>query len=92
MATLAQIKSQLGLTELSLSYATDLEGNKTDWLRHWDNDKRVAISIHSDLAKSLKANPSENQLSLQSEMRTGEQGPYTAYRIVKYNSTPDLVL
>lgn len=92
MATLAQIKSKLGINQLELRTAQDLNGNNTDWFRHWDNDNRIAISIHKDLAKELQSNPALTSLSLQTESRAGEQGPYTAHRIVKYNSTPEIIL
>lgn len=92
MATLAQIKSKLGISQLELVTAQDINGNKTEWLRHWDNDNRVAVSIHKDLATELKSNPAITSLSLQTEPKVGEQGPYTAHRIVKYNSTPEIIL
>lgn len=92
MATLAQIKSKLGISQLELVTAQDINGNKTEWLRHWDNDTRTAVSIHKELAMELKSNPAITSLSLQTEPKVGEQGPYTAHRIVKYSSTPDLVL
>lgn len=94
MATLKQIKSNLGITELNLQFAQDLEGNKTEWLRHWDNDRRIAVSIHKDLATELAADKAGaiNNLSVQFQQRSGEQGPYDAHRIVRYNATPDMVL
>lgn len=92
MATLAQIKSKLGISQLELVTAQDVNGNKTEWLRHWDNDTRTAVSIHKDLATELKSNTAITSLSLQTEQRAGEQGPYTAHRIVKHNSTPEVIL
>lgn len=92
MATLAQVKSKLGIGQLELHTATDNAGNKTDWFRHWDNDNRIAVSIHKDLVAELKTNSNITSLSVQTEQRVGEQGPYTAHRIVKYNSTPEVIL
>lgn len=92
MATLAQIKSKLGISQLELTTANDSTGAPTQWLRHWDNDNRVAVSIHKDLAKELKSNPSITSLAVQTEQKNGEQGPYIAHRIIKYNSTPEVIL
>lgn len=94
MATLADVKAKLGISQLELVTANNAEGAPTDWLRHWDNDRRVAVSIHKDLAKELGADKtgSIKSLSLQYEQKNGEQGPYDAYRIIKYNSTPEVIL
>lgn len=92
MATLADIKNKIGIQTLELSTATDATGEKTDWLRHWDNDTRTAVSIHRELATELKSNPAITSLALQSEQRVGEQGPYTAHRIVKYSQEAELIL
>lgn len=82
--TLAQIKEKVGVNQLELNTSNDADGNPTDWMRHWDNDNRVAVSIHKDLVEDIKKDANIASLGLQTETRTGEQGDYTAYRIVKY--------
>ena len=82
---LAQVKTELGIPTLQLNTATDAAGNKTAWMRHWDNENRVAISLHKDLIAEIKANPAIDSLGTQVETRTGSQGEYQAVRIVKYN-------
>lgn len=82
--TLAQVKEKLGLKALELNTANDVDGKPTDWMRHWDNENRVAVSIHKELVSELKADANISSLGLQKETRTGEQGEYTAYRIVRY--------
>ena len=82
--TLPQIKTKLGLQALELNTAEDKDGNKTDWMRHWDNDNRVAVSIHKELVAEIKSNSNISSLGLQSEERDGSKGKYTAYRIVKF--------
>lgn len=69
---------------LALNTAEDKDGNKTEWMRHWNDDKRVAISIHRDTVALIRANdPKANNLVLQApEVRQGSKGEYTAYRIV----------
>lgn len=83
--TLDQIKHEIGVVELNLNTATDKDNNPTDWMRHWDNDNRIAVSIHKELVSELKADRNIASLGLQKEVRIGEQGNYTAYRIVKYS-------
>lgn len=83
--TLAQIKEKLGIDQLALNTAQDKDENPTDWMRHWDNDNRVAVSIHKELVAELKADANISSLGLQKETRNGEQGDYTAYRIVRYS-------
>ena len=82
---ITEIKSKLGISALQLNTANDADGNATDWMRHWDNDNRVAVSIHKELVSEIKADPNIATLGLQSEQRTGEQGPYKAMRIVKFS-------
>ncbi len=81
---LQDIKTKLGIPTFNLNTALDKEMKPTDWLRHWDNDNRVAVSIHKDTFNELKANPNIPDLGLQTEQLEGEKGPYMAYRIVKY--------
>lgn len=89
---IAQIKSTLGFPELALNTATnadgtplkDENGKEGQWLRHWDNDSRTAVSIHKDLLTEIQADSTINTLGLQTETREGEKGNYTAKRIVKY--------
>lgn len=83
--TLDQIKEKVGVPTLQLNTAKDAAGADTEWMRHWDNENRVAVSIHKELVTELKANSNLDSLGLQKEARDGEQGAYTAFRIVKYN-------
>lgn len=81
---LQQVKEQLNMSSLELNTANDIEGNPTEWVRHWDNNRRIAVSIHKDLVKEIKEDSNLQGLGLQEEMRNGEQGDYMSYRIVKY--------
>lgn len=71
---------------LTLNSATTKEGETTDWMRHWNNDLRIAVSIAKDTvalitAKDIKA----EYLVLQGpeERASTESGEtYQAYRIV----------
>jgi hypothetical protein len=80
---LQQIKDTLGIPALSLNTAKDKDDKPTDWMRHWDNDRRIAVSIHKDTVQSLQKGEELN-LGLQTEEREGAKGKYTAKRIVAY--------
>lgn len=90
MATISSIKSELGINVLNLNRAktTNEEGNlvESNWFRHWDNEDRVAVSIHEDTMHFGIDNPDADVFQLQGpETRTSKNGgEYTAYRIVKY--------
>ena len=70
---------------LSLNTAQKADGTKDlEWMRYWNNDKRIAVSIPIKVVKSIQANDADAQnLVLQApETRTAEKGDYDAYRIV----------
>lgn len=85
-----EIKQELGIAQLNLNTAVDNAGKATDWMRHWDNDSRVAVSIHKDTVTAIKADASCN-LGIQTETRTGSKGDYTAHRIVKYSPAEEVL-
>jgi hypothetical protein len=80
-----EVKQELGYETLNLNTTTK-EGVKTDWMRHWDFNNRVAISVHKDTVAAIKAN-TPFPLGIQTETRTGSKGSYVSHRIVMY-STP----
>jgi hypothetical protein len=82
--TIQDVKNKLGIATLELNTAKDKDGNPTDWMRHWNNDSREAVSIHKDLVGEIQADSNISSLGLQTETRTGEKGDYQAHRIVKY--------
>ena len=81
---ITEIKSAIAITSLQLNTAKDKDDNATEWMRHWDNEARIAVSIHKDLVAEIKADSNLSSLGLQKEQRDGAKGSYTAYRIVKY--------
>tara|TARA_R110000796_G_scaffold238334_1_gene358663 strand:- start:588 stop:860 length:273 start_codon:yes stop_codon:yes gene_type:complete len=84
---ITELKSKLDIATLELNTANDKDGNPTDWFRHWDNDNRIAVSIHKELVDEIKADTNIATLGLQSETREGSKGSYKAYRIVKYKAS-----
>jgi hypothetical protein len=83
---ITQIKSTVGVSTLELRTAKTKKGKPTDWMRHWDNTRRIAVSIHKELVDELKLKPETDSLGLQEETRTGAKGPYLAYRIVNFSN------
>lgn len=87
---ITEIKEKLGYSDLNLNTATDGDGKPTDWMRHWDNENRVAVSIHKETVKEIQAD-NATTLGIQEEVRKGKLGDYQAVRIVRYTE-PEVVL
>ena len=85
MANLTEIKVQLGVETINLNTVITESGDKTPWLKHWDNTNRVAILVHKDTLALIKANSSLNTLGLNTQVKVGAQGDYVAKTIVIYN-------
>lgn len=82
--TLQEVKAKVGVEKFELNTAMDAQGAPTDWVRHWDNDNRVAVSLAKDLLALIQKDPAISTLGIQTEIRSGAQGDYTAHRIVSY--------
>jgi hypothetical protein len=62
----SEIATKTGITLAALNLARQLdEATKapTPWLSHWDNDKRVRITFHEDVAKAIKDSPERTDLA-----------------------------
>lgn len=91
MATIAEIKTKLGYSVLNLNTALDKDNQPTEWMRHWDNDNRIAVSLHKDTLAKIKANPAMPNLVTQEETKTGAQGDYLAIRIVAVKEAEETI-
>lgn len=101
MATLANLKQTLGLDKLELTYQKDDKGVRvidpetkepTKWLRHWDNNNRVAYVIHEDTVNKIKANPAMSNLGTKDNgSKETEKGSYHLFTIIAYTEA-DIVL
>jgi hypothetical protein len=81
-----EIKKQLGVANLNLNFSQDKDGNPTQWLRHWDDANRVAISLHKDTFEAI-VKDGATTLGIQTETRIStseDPKEYTAHRIVMY--------
>ena len=98
MATLAELKSQLGINTLELTFLKDENGERqidpktqqpTLWAKHWDNTNRQALLVHKDTFDKIKADPEMSGLGLKSSDKTGEKGAYKMHILITYTA-PDL--
>lgn len=93
MATLTEIKKELGIENLELRKSLDQEGVFTGWYRMWDNTNRVQISIHEDTVKEIQVKPAISCLGVQIETRLSPTSgkEYTNKRIIAYTEA-DVIL
>lgn len=82
-STILGIKKKLGYKTLHLNTAQDKDGEPTVWMRHWDSDRRIAVSIHKDLVAEIKRNPNLDGLYTLQAIRDGQEGKYKAITILK---------
>jgi hypothetical protein len=66
MTTLAEIKQQLNISQLTLKVEIDQNGNKTDWMIYKDVEKGIVVKIHKNLAEKLKQDSQINNLKFDS--------------------------
>lgn len=84
MANLSEIKRELGVEVINLNTVVTESGEKTPWLKHWDNSNRVAILVHKDTLALITADNSLSTLGLNTQTKQGAQGEYIAKTIVIY--------
>lgn len=84
MANLSEIKRELGVEVINLNTVVTESGEKTLWLKHWDNSNRVAILVHKDTLALITADNSISTLGLNTQTKQGAQGEYIAKTIVIY--------
>jgi hypothetical protein len=89
MANLVEVKRELGVDVLNLNTVTTASGEKTEWMKHWDNSNRVAILVHKDTLAKIKADSNIASLGLNTQMKQGAKGEYTAKTIVVYKEAEE---
>ena len=82
-----QVKGKLGVTSLTLAPAKAKDGTATDWMRNWDNDSRVQISVHNDVVTKIKAGCMTLGVKSETKVSTTSQLPYMSHIIVAYADT-----
>lgn len=89
MANLVEVKRELGVDVLNLNTVTTASGEKTEWMKHWDNSNRVAILVHKDTLAKIKADSNIASLGLNTQVKQGAKGEYTAKTIVVYKEAEE---
>ncbi len=81
-----QIKESLGLNNLLMvrQYEQNAPTVATAWLSHWDNERRIRVSMHEDVLTRIKADVSKPGLALKKEIvpATAERAEYTRYVVI----------
>jgi len=77
-------KAGIALPTLMLSRQKDESGTEQPWLSHWDNDKRVRITMHDDVANKIKATPDFDGLAFKEEVvpANAERAAYTRFVVI----------
>lgn len=83
---ISELKAVIGLGSLLMVRQTEQDDAKTptDWLSHWDNDKRIRVTMHQDVLAKIKAEPNFNGLALKPKELVSPEGkaPYTRYIVI----------
>ena len=88
---LHEIKQQLGYEALNLNTVATATGENISWMKHWDNDNRVAVLIHKDTLAKLKSNMECSSLGIKTAIKQGSKGEYKAHTIVMYNEAEEVL-
>lgn len=86
---LSETKQTLGYQTLSLNTVVTATGEKTSWMKHWDNDNRVAVLVHKDTLAKIKAEPACSSLGIKTATKQGAKGEYKAHTIVMYKEAEE---
>ena len=70
-------------TKVEIVDGVEVETKDENWLRHWNNEERIAVSVHKDLLPTIK---DATNLNIQMEQKVTDKGSFTSYRIIGYTS------
>lgn len=78
--------------KLDLRDATNEDGSATEWMRFWNDDKRIGVSMPKDVGEKIQADPiGFDTLILKSaQERTAKESGngYISYQIVAIKELP----
>jgi hypothetical protein len=81
--SIQEMKNAIGITSISMREQFNDANASTNWAKHWDNDKRIAIIAHMDTIAYFKTN-GDNGLFVKHETKTPEgKDAYELYTICK---------
>ena len=81
---MSELKTALDITTFKLSILKDNNDIATDFMRHWDAKRRIAILIKKDLFFNLKENK-ELPILVEESIKVGKDGEYLMLYVKKYN-------
>lgn len=87
--TLEEVKEVLGVKAINLNTVTTESGEKTEWMKCWDNTNRIAILAHKDTVALIKANSEIASLGINTQIKQGAKGEYVAKTIVAYKEAEE---
>lgn len=73
MATLAQIKQELGVSAFNFGKCVNKDGTVSDFVRHWDAKRRFSFVAHRDVIAKYKADPLSNKFATKWESRSTQE-------------------
>jgi RNA-directed DNA polymerase len=81
---LSELKTVLGISTINLHILKDNNGLETNFMRHWDAKRRIAILFKKDLVVNLKDN-SELSILVEESIKDGKDGKYLMLLVKEYN-------
>ena len=81
---LSELKTVLEISTINLHILQDSNGVETNFMRHWDAKRRIAILFKKDLVVNLKDNP-EMSILVEESIKDGKDGKYLMLLVKEYN-------
>jgi len=73
--TIEELKSLINIPVFYLSAIIDTNGNKTEFKKHWDKSRRIAVVFHNTLFNKLKQNV-DLKINVVESLKKGKEGDY----------------
>lgn len=85
LMTLANAKKAMGLTQLNLSrQLAEDQQTPTEFLTHWDNEKRIRVIVHQNVVNTAKEQPNAAIFFLKKSDEASKSGQYAGVMYTKY--------
>ncbi len=84
--SLQEFKEMVGIEEINLNRASDINGSPTKYYRYWNNTDRFCILLEEKTTKYLKENPNE-KIIVYSKIKKTEKDFYTNFFITLYKGS-----
>ena len=75
LCSISEIKKELGIPTLNLARQVDEAGEKTPFLSHWDNDRRIRVLVHEDTVQLAKESGSQRLFFIKKTEEETKGGP-----------------